>query len=129
MKNLLNLILLASLSATSAFAATGGGSSVGPANPAAQLCEKIGGHLAGYENSHGQGYNCVIEEWTLFRAMDAQHLVKPIQCGASTQPCMPNPASVNCENIGGSLEIVDSPNGQYGMCTVEEWKLFGVFNQ
>ena len=41
-----------------------------------------------------------------------------------------NPASVNCVNIGGTLQIKNSPAGQYGMCTFpngtscEEWALF-----
>lgn len=41
-----------------------------------------------------------------------------------------NPASVNCtETLGGTLEIVDTPEGQQGMChlpdgtTCEEWAL------
>lgn len=38
-----------------------------------------------------------------------------------------NPASVNCVDKGGTLEIVDTPEGQMGMCTLkdgtkcEEW--------
>lgn len=40
-----------------------------------------------------------------------------------------NPASVNCEEIGGELEIRNSPLGQYGVCIkdgseCEEWALF-----
>lgn len=41
-----------------------------------------------------------------------------------------NPASVNCIELGGTLEIVDSPTGQTGWCTlpdgrrVEEWELY-----
>lgn len=42
---------------------------------------------------------------------------------------MANPASVYCEDQGGTLEIVDTPEGQVGMChfadqTCEEWALF-----
>ncbi|WDD94761.1 DUF333 domain-containing protein [Burkholderia sp. FERM BP-3421] len=43
---------------------------------------------------------------------------------------MANPASVNCEKLGGKLVIHDSPRGQYGMCvfkdgrTCEEWALY-----
>ena len=43
---------------------------------------------------------------------------------------MANPASVYCKKIGGKLEIKDSPDGQYGMCTlpngeqVDEWALY-----
>lgn len=41
-----------------------------------------------------------------------------------------NPASVNCVNVGGTVQIKDSAAGQYGMCafpngtTCEEWALF-----
>lgn len=43
---------------------------------------------------------------------------------------MPNPASVFCESLGGTLGIVDTSNGQMGNCTltdgtkVEEWAYF-----
>jgi len=41
-----------------------------------------------------------------------------------------NPASVNCIDNGGELEILDGDNGQYGLCTFddgsvcEEWAFF-----
>lgn len=41
-----------------------------------------------------------------------------------------NPASTNCINLGGTLEIVEGANGQYGLCHMndgrvcEEWSLF-----
>lgn len=43
---------------------------------------------------------------------------------------MPNPASVFCESMGGTLAIVDTPSGQIGQCTLpdgtvtEEWAYF-----
>jgi len=44
---------------------------------------------------------------------------------------MPNPASVNCGNVGATSVIMDNPDGsQYGMCkfpngtACEEWALF-----
>ncbi|MFY9981801.1 MAG: DUF333 domain-containing protein [Methanoregula sp.] len=44
---------------------------------------------------------------------------------------MPNPAAVNCGNVGGTTEIMMNPDGsQYGMCnfpngtSCEEWALF-----
>lgn len=43
---------------------------------------------------------------------------------------MANPASVNCERIGGRLEIRDGAGGQTGYChlpdgnVVEEWDLY-----
>lgn len=41
-----------------------------------------------------------------------------------------NPASTNCVNLGGTLEIVDEAEGQIGLCHLpdgrvcEEWALF-----
>jgi uncharacterized protein len=48
----------------------------------------------------------------------------------SPQPQLPNPASVYCQQQGGTLDIVDTPQGQQGMCTLpsgercEEWAFF-----
>ncbi len=41
---------------------------------------------------------------------------------------VPNPASVNCAKKKGKLEILDSQDGQYGLCSfgsakIEEWTL------
>jgi putative hemolysin len=50
------------------------------------------------------------------------------ECGSGTG--LPNPASVNCEEWGGTLEIKDGEGGQYGVCTFpsgakcEEWAFF-----
>ncbi len=49
---------------------------------------------------------------------------------ASPSAQIANPASVNCEKVGGRLEIVDTPQGQSGICHLpsgkacEEWALF-----
>jgi len=54
---------------------------------------------------------------------------------AAPEPAKPNvqlanPASVNCVNIGGKLEIQKDPKGEYGVCIFtdgsrcEEWKLY-----
>ncbi len=43
---------------------------------------------------------------------------------------MPNPASVNCINMGGKLTLQRTPQGEWGMCQLpsgkvcEEWALF-----
>ncbi|MFM9270176.1 DUF333 domain-containing protein [Halomonas elongata] len=43
---------------------------------------------------------------------------------------MVNPASVYCKEQGGTLEIQQNADGQYGMCTlpdgsqIEEWDLY-----
>lgn len=45
-------------------------------------------------------------------------------------PGIANPASTNCVNLGGTLEIVDEAEGQIGLCHLpdgrvcEEWALF-----
>jgi|GEM_PF-5508051 len=50
--------------------------------------------------------------------------------GAARAAGMANPASVNCEEQGGALEIKKSPAGEYGVCKFgparqcEEWALF-----
>ena len=38
--------------------------------------------------------------------------------GSTTQ--IANPASVNCIDKGGTLEIVDAPEGQHGICTLKD---------
>lgn len=46
------------------------------------------------------------------------------------QPGLPNPASVFCEEQGGTIEVRDSQDGQYGVCVFEdgsecdEWDFF-----
>jgi putative hemolysin len=54
-----------------------------------------------------------------------------IKCSSQDNTGIANPASVNCENLGGTLEIVtDADGSQTGMCTLpsgaecEEWALF-----
>lgn len=56
--------------------------------------------------------------------------VKTSTAASSSHAEMANPASVNCEQAaGGTLKIVDTPNGQQGMCHLpngticEEWSL------
>ena len=123
------LILLTTLLASlPAFARTGGGSSVGTGNPAAQFCLDLGGQLERTHSAQGEDANCVIGEWDLFREMDRDHLVKPIHCRPNV-PCMPNPAARNCTDIGGKLRIVTTPQGENGMCVVEQWALWSVFHQ
>ncbi|MBI2611031.1 DUF333 domain-containing protein [Candidatus Kaiserbacteria bacterium] len=55
------------------------------------------------------------------------------QAGSDTEEEMmgiANPASTNCVNLGGTLEIVDEAEGQIGLCHMpdgrvcEEWALF-----
>jgi len=52
------------------------------------------------------------------------------QANPPTQTTLPNPASQNCLQKGGRLEIVKETAGEYGLCKFpdgtecEEWKLF-----
>jgi len=58
--------------------------------------------------------------------------VNPPQPTTTTLPSIgiANPASVKCEADGGTLRILDSPDGQYGICmfsdgsVCEEWAYF-----
>lgn len=57
-------------------------------------------------------------------------LSEPITNSAHTNPQLANPASVNCEKVGGTLSIKTLGNGaQYGLCnfednmSCEEWAL------
>ena len=123
MKTLITLSFLITLPA---FA--GGGSSVGTGNPAAGFCIKLGGQLERTVSREGEDANCAIGEWDLFRAMDKEKLVRPIKCNPHI-PCMPNPASVNCDDAGGKLRIVSTPAGENGVCVIEEWTLFRLFHK
>ena len=119
-KTLSVLVFLASVSALA-----GGGSSVGGGNPAVVNCYKLGGTTETVQTSQGQDTNCVIEEWTLFRAMDKRGLVTPHNSGSHG---MPNPAAVNCIDISGNLRTVDTSTGPESYCVIEEWALFHVIN-
>lgn len=61
----------------------------------------------------------------------AQNQETPIQSSPSGEKAnAPNPASVYCEENGGSLELVDDSQGQYGICFFddgsfcEEWEFY-----
>jgi putative hemolysin len=103
---------------------------IGMPNPASVHCTDNGGTLEIRQDASGGEYGvCVFgdgsecEEWAYFRGECA-----PGQPTPSAN--MPNPASVNCEDQGGTLEIrQDASGGQYGMCIFadntecEEWAL------
>lgn len=141
----LSMIVLFLLGASQAFG-SGGSSSVGTGNPAARYCVEVGGRGEFVIDRRGNQMGlCVldrakIEEWTLFRASagyksmatNAYLVYKSVE--ASRKPGdsigMPNPASANCVQVGGQLEIYSLPGGQMGMChfsdnsSIEEWTLF-----
>lgn len=102
-------------------------------NPAAVNCGKLGGIPKSVKDPSGGeiGY-CVFpngtacEEWGLMKGSCVSANVtaqKPVG--------MANPASVNCQKIGGTTKILKNPDGsEYGVCafangtTCEEWALF-----
>ena len=110
------------------------------ANPASVNCGNIGGTTEIKTNADGSQYGmCTFtngttcEEWALFRGEGCKPGVSVNQtpaAPASNQTGIANPASVNCVNVGGTVQIKDSAAGQYGMCafpngtTCEEWALF-----
>jgi|GEM_PF-3168026 len=103
---------------------------MGMANPASVFCEEQGGKL----EAEGSENICVlpdgnrIEEWEFYRQNHPEQ-------GAVDMPNMANPASVFCEEQGGSVKIVDTAEGQIGMCVmpdgseIEEWELFNKHNK
>lgn len=124
MKVLIASVLLIGLSSI-AFA--GGGSSIGPANPAAVNCIKLNGRLEPFQTPMGEGANCVVEAWHLYNEMSKRGLVKDPTCPnphPNPPGRIPNPSAVNCIDIGGSYVNESTPEGAIGYCVVEEWTLF-----
>ncbi|HLD39445.1 MAG TPA: DUF333 domain-containing protein [archaeon] len=100
----------------------------------AQVCPEIYGPVCGWFDSNiimCIKYPCAAEYENGCRAC-ADNKVEYYTSGAcpSENAQIANPASTNCIEKGGMLEILDSPEGQYGMCTLpngtvcEEWALF-----
>lgn len=101
------------------------------ANPASVNCTQQGGTLEIRKDATGGEYGMCLfadgsecEEWGLLRGTCTPGQVTP----AATSANMPNPASVNCADKGGTLEIrKDASGGEYGMCVFsdgsecEEW--------
>jgi len=129
-----------STTATPAAPTTTPAGQAGMANPASVNCGNIGGTTEIKTNTDGSQYGmCTFtngtscEEWALYRGEGCTSGASVNQtptAAASNQTGLANPASVNCVNIGGKVEIKDSAAGQYGMCTFtngttcEEWALF-----
>ena len=100
----------------------------GMPNPAAVHCSDQGGEVEIRDEAGGQAGYCIFpdgsecEEWAFFRGECAPGDQKPIG--------KPNPASVNCMDKGGKLEIRDKAEGQVGYCIFpdgsecEEWAFF-----
>lgn len=108
-------------------ASAGGGSSIGLGNPAAENCVKLEGTLEPTQNDYGQDANCVVDEWHLWSEMKNRGLVKPHEYPTNPVP-LPNPAAVNCQDIGGDLRSVETPAGTQGFCVINQWKLLEAIN-
>jgi putative hemolysin len=113
------ILVTVSLVSLSAFA--GGGSSVGPENPAARNCLALGGAVEIVEDPDGnQASYCAIAQWTLFREMAAR--------GLTDDSVQGNPASLNCLKAGGTLRRVVTPEGEDHDCVIEAWTLFRIID-
>lgn len=102
----------------------GGSSTVGPGNPAAINCVKLGGVLESFSTAAGQDANCVIDEWLLWQKMYERGLLKHHDYDRGGGIGLPNPAAVNCIDVEGQIRIEQTPAGERGLCVVEEWTLF-----
>jgi putative hemolysin len=105
---------------------------IGMPNPASVFCEEQGGRLeVRTGDDGGQAGYCIFpdgsecEEWAFFRGECEPREPDEPQIG------MPNPASVFCEEQGGTLEVRTGDDGsQAGYCIFpdgsgcEEWALF-----
>jgi putative hemolysin len=103
---------------------------IGMPNPASVFCEDKGGKLEMRKGKDGGEYGMCIftdgsecEEWAYLRGECAPGAPRP-------DVNMPNPASANCIDQGGALEIrKGADGGEYGMCIFadntecEEWAL------
>jgi putative hemolysin len=121
------------------------------ANPASTFCIESKGTLEEYTTPEGVSNYCVLpsgqkcDEWAFYRGecnlnQDTSRMMNPAlmnQVKDTTTDTMPvkdigmaNPASTFCIESGGTLEIVETPEGQIGNCTLpngtvcEEWALF-----
>jgi len=109
------------------------------ANPASVNCVNLSGTVEIKKDTTGGEYGmCTFangttcEEWALFRGEGCKAFAGPA-ANATIGTCvgLPIPASVNCVNLNGTVEIKkNATGGEYGMCTFangtacEEWALF-----
>jgi putative hemolysin len=114
------------------------GAGAGIANPASVNCINIGGTLEIKTDATGGQYGmCTFkngtscEEWALFRGEGCKSGVAATPTGTTNAVGLANPASVNCEKVGGKVDIKkDATGAEYGMClfpngtSCEEWALF-----
>jgi len=114
-------------------------------NPASTFCTQQGGTVViakdsqGSENGICKLSQAMLPEWTLFRELVKGEKTIAIQkflSGSRYEPNpgrgtgMPNPASYNCSQFGGNLELYSVDTGQFGVCKfqdksgIEEWTLY-----
>jgi len=105
-------------------------------NPATAYCEEKGYRSNIVTTTDGSQYGICIfpdgsecEEWSFFRGQCGPTPKIPIVCTGIPQ--IANPASVNCVEKGGKVDIRSSADGsQFGMCQFpdksecEEWAFF-----
>ena len=121
---------------------------IGMANPASVYCQQKGGTLIPVQTTQGVSNNCklpggeTIDEWALWRR-DHISFVLPCLlvlagCSTPSQPEAPkppqigmaNPASVYCQQKGGTLIPVQTAQGVSNNCklpggeTIDEWALW-----
>jgi putative hemolysin len=122
---------------TPAIKITASPTSASMANPASVNCANVGGTLEIRKDTAGNEYGMCnfsngtsCEEWALFRNEGCKAGVA-VTSTTAVQVGMANPASLNCGNLGGTLEIKkDTAGNEFGMCnfqngtSCEEWALF-----
>jgi len=110
----------------------------GMANPASVNCVNLSGTVEIKKDTTGAEYGMCsfangtsCEEWALFRGEGCKAYAAPTAAGTTAAVGLANPASVNCVNLNGTVQIKkDATGGEYGMCNFpngtacEEWALF-----
>jgi putative hemolysin len=104
-------------------------SDTGLPNPASVYCEEQGGTIDVREDADGNQYGICIfddgsecDEWAFFRGECAP--------GGSEPAGIANPASVYCEEQGGTIDMRTNDAGAYGVCVFDdgsecdEWAFF-----
>ena len=145
------LALVLMVTALPAFGSDGGSSTAGVPNPSSKYCADVGGlNDMAVDRDHNQYGICrigsaIIDTWTLWREKHGDHQVavkkylegkrqladaETTEQGFETMAFLPNPASTFCLKVGGALQILSQPGGEFGLCrfadgsSIEEWTLF-----
>jgi putative hemolysin len=129
MKTMKYTLIAGALAAAAILSGCTAGEEIGMPNPASVYCEEQGGTLEMREGEGGTVGFCIFEdgseceEWAFFNGECA--------IGDSIEIIgMPNPASVFCEEQGGTIEMREGGAGALGFCIFEdgseceEWAFF-----